>query len=117
MKNELLKKGISISTTGIRSVWLRHDMATMDKRLALLEAKAAAGNLVLTESQVAALEEAKLEKAAHGEIETEHPGYLGAQDTFYVGTLKGVGVSISKTWVCNDMKNLIPLMHSRLSND
>jgi hypothetical protein len=28
---------------------------------------------------------------AHGEIETGHPGYLGSQDTFYVGPLKGVG--------------------------
>ena len=38
-------------------------------------------NLVLTESQLVALERAKEEKEAHGEIETEHPGYLGAQDT------------------------------------
>jgi len=29
--------------------------------------------------------------AASGEIETAHPGYLGSQDTFYVGTFKGVG--------------------------
>jgi transposase InsO family protein len=55
-----------------------------------LEAKVADG-VILTESQMAALERAKDEKEAHGEIETEHPGYLGAQDTFYVGTLKGVG--------------------------
>lgn len=52
---------------------------------------------VLTESQLRAMEKAKEEKMAWGEIETEHVGYLGAQDTFYVGTLKGVwGVSISK---------------------
>ena len=46
---------------------------------------------VLTESQVQALERKKEEQEAHGEIETEHPGYLGSQDTFYLGTLKGVG--------------------------
>ena len=47
--------------------------------------------LILTEGQIVALERAKQDKEAHGEIETEHPGYLGSQDTFYVGTLKGVG--------------------------
>jgi len=34
---------------------------------------------------------AKLAKEAHGEFESECPGYCVAQDTFYVGTLKGVG--------------------------
>jgi len=46
---------------------------------------------VLTESQIAALEKAKADKEAHGEFDSEHPGYCVAQDTFYVGTLKGVG--------------------------
>jgi transposase InsO family protein len=36
---------------------------------------------------------------AHGEIETAHPGYLGSQDTFYVGTLKGVGRVYQQTFV------------------
>jgi hypothetical protein len=47
--------------------------------------------LILTEAQLAALEKAKQEKEAHGEFESEHPGYCGTQDTFYVGNLKGVG--------------------------
>ena len=46
---------------------------------------------MLTESQVAALEKAKSEKEAHGEFESECPGYCGAQYTFYVGNMKGVG--------------------------
>ncbi len=41
--------------------------------------------------QVAALEKAKTDKESRGEFESECPGYCGAQDTFYVGTLKGVG--------------------------
>ncbi len=51
----------------------------------------AVDGLILTEVQVAAMEKSKFAKEAHGEIETHHPGYLGSQDTFYVGTLKGVG--------------------------
>jgi hypothetical protein len=47
--------------------------------------------LILTESQIVALEKAKQEKEAHGEIKTYHPGYLGAQDTCCVGTIKGTG--------------------------
>ena len=47
--------------------------------------------LILTESQLTALEKAKADKEAHGEFDTARPGYCGAQDTFYVGNLKGVG--------------------------
>jgi transposase InsO family protein len=46
-----------------------------------------------------ALERAKEEKEAHGEIETHHPGYLGAQDTFYVGNMKGVGRIYQQTFI------------------
>lgn len=89
--NELKKKGILISPGGIRSVWLRYNLETFQKRLKALEAKMAQENFILTEDQLKALEKAKEEKQAHGEIETEHPGYLLAQDTYYVGTIKGVG--------------------------
>lgn len=99
VSNELKKQGIFISPGGVRSVWLRHDLETFKKRLKALEAKVAQDNLILTESQLSALEKAKLEKEAHGEIETEHPGYLGAQDTFYVGTLKGVGRIYQQTFI------------------
>jgi hypothetical protein len=41
----------------------------------------------------------KAEKEAHGEIETAHPGYLGAQDTYYVGIIKGVGRIYQQTFI------------------
>ena len=99
VSNELRKKGIIVSPTGVRSVWLRHSLQTFRLRLAALEKKSAEEGLVLTEAQVAALERKREEQMECGEIETAHPGYLGSQDTFYVGNMKGVGRIYQQTFV------------------
>jgi Winged helix-turn helix len=98
--NELTKRGLFVSPTGVRSVWLRHDLQTFSRRLKALEAKLAQEpGRVLTQAQVQALEKAKQEQEAHGEIDTAHPGYLGAQDTYYVGTIKSIGRIYQQTFI------------------
>jgi transposase InsO family protein len=97
--NELRKLGVFVSPSGVRSIWLRNKLNSFKLRLKALEAKIAEEGLVLTEAQVAALEKKKQDDEACGEIETAHPGYLGSQDTFYVGTLKGVGRIYQQTFV------------------
>jgi transposase InsO family protein len=97
--NELRKRAILVSPAGVRTIWLRHDLQTFQLRLKGLSAKVAQDGLILTEDQVRAMERAKEEKEAHGEIETEHPGYLGSQDTYYVGNLKGVGRIYQQTFL------------------
>ncbi len=90
--NELKRKGIVVSGGGVRSIWMRHNLETVKKRLRVLEEKAAKEGIVYTEEQLRALETLRREREeSPDEIVTEHPGYLLSQDTYYVGYLKGVG--------------------------
>ena len=97
--NELHKEGLHVSPAGVRCIWIRHGLQRFELRLAALEKKAAEEGLLLTEAQIVAMERKRSEEIAAGEIDTAHPGYLGSQDTFYVGTFKGVGRVYQQTFV------------------
>ena len=93
------KNGWQISDGGVRSVWVRHGLEVIPKRLKRLEKYAAENNKILTESQVQALEKKKEKEEACGEIETYHSGFLFSQDTYYVGTIKGIGKIYQQTGI------------------
>ncbi len=99
VSNELKKEGHIVSSGGVRGVWSRYNLTTKDLRLKRLEKHFKETKCILTDSQVSALEGAKEEKKAHGEIETYHPGFLVAQDTYYVGYIKGVGKIYQQTGI------------------
>jgi len=123
--NELRKRGIFLSASGVRYVWLRHNLENFKKRLKALEEKVATEGIILTEEQVVALEKKKHDDAVSGEIETAHPGYLGSQDTFYVGSLKGVGRIYQQTFIdtysriahCKLYTSKTPITSADLLND
>lgn len=97
--NELRKSGVFVSGSGVRSIWLRYNLENFKKRLKALEEKVASEGFILSDAQVVALEKKKHDDEACGEIETMHLGYLGSQDTFYVGNLKGVGRIYQQTFI------------------
>ena len=113
VSNELRKRGVIVSGGGVRSIWLRHDLETFAKRLNALSAKVAQDGLILTEDQLRALEKSREEKQAHGEIETEHPGYLGSQDTDYIGNIKGVGRIYQQTFIDTYCKTALVKLYTQ----
>jgi transposase InsO family protein len=90
ISDELVLQNIQLAPVTVRNIWLRHEMETRYKRMLRLEEKIAGKKVKLTEEQIRLLEKHNPEfKERH--VESPHPGYLISQDTFYVGTMKGVG--------------------------
>jgi transposase InsO family protein len=94
VEQELRLRGLQVSSGGVRGVWQRHGLLTRHERLLGLEKATAERTIELSREQVEALERFSPEfRARH--IEAPHTGALVAVDTFFVGTLKGVG----KVWM------------------
>ena len=70
VSNELRKLGVFVSASGVRSIWMRHDLANFKQRLKALEAKVANDGIVLTEAQVQALEKKKLDDEDRDRLDT-----------------------------------------------
>lgn len=87
---QLALEGVQVSSGGVRGVWGRHKLMTKDERLLRLEQTVAKRRIKLSDEQIRLLEKFSPEfRERH--IETHHTGELVAVDTFFVGTLKGVG--------------------------
>lgn len=91
VSNDLRLAGVEVSPSGVRGVWLRHGLETRSKRLMRLERESRENTtFVLTDDQVRLLERHSPDfRCRH--VESSAPGELLNQDTFYWGTLKGVG--------------------------
>ena len=88
--NQLRLQGLEISPSGVRNVWLRHDLEHRSKRLLRLEQESRQETFALSDEQIALLERHSVDfRCRH--VESDEPGELLNQDTFYWGTLKGVG--------------------------
>lgn len=91
VSNELRKLNIFVSPGTVKSIWRRHDIESFEQRMGAIEKSMAAAGKALTEMQLAALARNREDDYDSDEIGIPHPGYLGLQDTFYVGTLIDVG--------------------------
>lgn len=90
VSQELMLQGVSVSSGGVRGVWSRHNLLTRHERLLRLERETREREVELSPQQVRQLERFSPEfRERH--IEVHHTGELVAVDTFFVGTLKGVG--------------------------
>jgi transposase InsO family protein len=90
ISDQLALEGVSVCPTTVRNVWLKEAMETKYKRLLILEEQAMTDGFELTEQQIRLIEKANPEFAER-HVESDYPGQLLCQDTFYVGRLKGVG--------------------------
>jgi transposase InsO family protein len=90
--NELSQQKIKISDTGVYKVLRRRSLNRRLDRLFYTQEKS--DNPVVTERYLR-----EIEKRQKVHISAYYPGYLFCQDTFYVGTIKGLGRIYQQTGI------------------
>jgi len=92
ISQQLKLVGVGVGASAVRNVWQRHGLTLKFQRLLWLEQKTTAQGGVLTESLIRILRRHRgrlVDPQAH--VEAPYPGFLLCQDTYFVGTIKGVG--------------------------
>lgn len=82
--DELTQAGIMVKRSGVYNVLKRQNLNTRKKRLEYLRIK---NGVVKTVSDL----DRDREMAKHRSLNTRYPGHIVGMDTFYVGTIKGLG--------------------------
>jgi transposase InsO family protein len=90
VSDQLRLQGISVSPSTVRNIWMREGIETRYKRILRLEEELHGKGIELTEEQVRLIEKAN-PCFRERKVESPYPGYLLSQDTFMVGTIKGIG--------------------------
>ena len=90
LSDRLKLEGINVSSPTVQSILIKHGMGSRYERLLKLEEHAAEQQIELSGEQIALIEKNNpCFRERH--VESSRPGELLSQDTFYVGTIKGVG--------------------------
>lgn len=90
ISDQLRLEGIQVSPSTVRNLWIKEGLESRYKRILRLEEERAGSEIDLTEEQIRLLEKAN-PCFRERRVESAYPGYLLSQDTFMVGTIKGVG--------------------------
>jgi transposase InsO family protein len=90
LSEHLKLDGTSVSSPTIQSILIKHQMGSKFERLLRLEERMVTEPIELSTEQVTQIEKANpCFRERH--VESSRPGELLCQDTFFVGTFKGVG--------------------------
>ena len=98
VSDQLQLEGISVSPATVRNLWLKEGLQTRYQRILRLEEQTHGKDVNLTEEQIRLLEKAN-PCFRERKVESPYPGYLLSQDTFMVGTMKGVGRIYQQTFI------------------
>jgi len=90
ISDQLRLEGVSVSPSTVRNIWLKEGLETRYKRILRLEEERNGKDMELTEEQIRLIEKAN-PCFRERKVESPYPGYLLSQDTFMIGTIKGVG--------------------------